>query len=165
MQKRFGHEQRRTKGAPVIYIDADACPVKAEVEKVGTRHGVRIFVVSNGGLRPSQNPLVETVIVPDGPDVADMWIADRAVTGDVVITGDIPLAAKCVAAGARVLKHNGEALTQANIGNVLATRDLMTDIRAADPFRQGGGKAFSKSDRSRFLDALERELRTAKVTK
>jgi len=149
----------------MIYIDADACPVKAEVEKVGTRHGVRIFVVSNGGLRPSQNPLVETVIVPDGPDIADMWIADRAVMGDVVITGDIPLAAKCVAAGARVLKHNGEALTEANIGNVLATRDLMTDIRAADPFRQGGGKAFSKADRSRFLDALERELRVAKVAK
>jgi uncharacterized protein YaiI (UPF0178 family) len=149
----------------MIYIDADACPVKAEVEKVGTRHGVRIFVVSNGGLRPSQNPLVETIIVPDGPDIADMWIADRAVTGDVVITGDIPLAAKCVAAGARVLKHNGEALTQANIGNVLATRDLMTDIRAADPFRQGGGKAFSKADRSRFLDALERELRATKLAK
>ncbi len=144
-----------------IYIDADACPVKAEVEKVGTRHGVKIFVVSNGGLRPSQNPLVETIIVPDGPDIADMWIADRATTGDVVITGDIPLAAKCVEAGARVLKHNGEALSQANIGNILATRDLMTDIRAADPFRQGGGKAFSKSDRSRFLDALERELRAA----
>jgi hypothetical protein len=149
----------------MIYIDADACPVKAEVEKVGTRHGVRIFVVSNGGLRPSQNPLVETIIVPDGPDIADMWIADRAVTGDIVITGDIPLAAKCVAAGARVLKHNGEALTQANIGNVLATRDLMTDIRAADPFRQGGGKAFSKVDRSRFLDALERELRATKLAK
>ncbi|MCW1950056.1 MAG: YaiI/YqxD family protein [Octadecabacter sp.] len=146
-----------------IYVDADACPVKAEVEKVGTRHGVRMFVVSNGGLRPSQNPLVETVIVPDGPDIADMWIADRAVKGDVVITGDIPLAAKCVEAGARVLKHNGEALTQANIGNILATRDLMTDIRAADPFRQGGGKAFSKADRSRFLDALERELRAAKT--
>ncbi len=143
----------------MIYIDADACPVKAEVEKVGTRHGVRIFVVSNGGLRPSQNPLVENVIVPDGPDVADMWIADRAGAGDVVITGDIPLAAKCVESGARVLKHNGEALTQANIGNILATRDLMADIRAADPFRQGGGKAFGKADRSRFLDALERELR------
>jgi uncharacterized protein YaiI (UPF0178 family) len=149
----------------MIYIDADACPVKAEVEKVGTRHGVRIFVVSNGGMRPSRNPLVETIIVPDGPDIADMWIADRAVTGDIVITSDIPLAAKCVAAGARVLKHNGEALTQANIGNVLATRDLMTDIRAADPFRQGGGKAFSKADRSRFLDALERELRAAKLAK
>ncbi|WP_299600570.1 YaiI/YqxD family protein [uncultured Tateyamaria sp.] len=145
-----------------LYIDADACPVKAEAERVATRHKVPMKVVSNGGLRPSQNPLVETVIVPDGPDVADMWIADRAGAGDVVITGDIPLAAKCVEAGARVLKHNGEALTQANIGNVLATRDLMADLRAADPFRQGGGKGFTKADRSRFLDALERELRAAK---
>lgn len=144
-----------------LYIDADACPVKAEAEKVATRHRVRMYVVSNGGLRPSQNPLVETVIVPDGPDVADMWIAERAGTGDVVVTGDIPLAAKCVEAGARVLKHNGEALTAANIGNVLATRDLMTDLRAADPFRQGGGKGFTKADRSRFLEALERELRAA----
>lgn len=148
----------------MIYVDADACPVKAEVEKVGTRHAIKMFIVSNGGLRPSPNPLVENVIVPDGPDVADIWIADRATTGDVVITGDIPLAAKCVEAGARVLKHNGEALTQANIGNILATRDLMTDLRAADPFRQGGGKAFSKSDRSRFLEALERELRAAART-
>ncbi|WP_299618649.1 YaiI/YqxD family protein [uncultured Tateyamaria sp.] len=145
-----------------LYVDADACPVKAEAEKVATRHKVPMKVVSNGGLRLSQNPLVETVIVPDGPDVADMWIAERAGPGDVVITGDIPLAAKCVEAGARVLKHNGEALTAANIGNVLATRDLMTDLRAADPFRQGGGKGFTKADRSRFLDALERELRAAK---
>ncbi len=145
----------------VIYVDADACPVKAEVERVGTRHKLRMFIVSNGGLRPSQNPLVENVIVPDGPDVADMWIAERAGAGDVVITGDIPLAAKCVEAGAQVLKHNGEALTQANIGNVLATRDLMTDLRAADPFRQGGGKGFGKADRSRFLDALERAVRAA----
>lgn len=145
-----------------IYVDADACPVKAEVEKVGTRHGVTMHIVSNGGLRPSANPLVETVIVPEGPDIADMWIADRAGPGDVVITGDIPLAAKCVEAGARVLKHNGEALTAVNIGNVLATRDLMADLRAADPFRQGGGKGFTKADRSRFLDALERELRAAK---
>ena len=144
-----------------LYIDADACPVKAEAERVATRHKVRMFVVSNGGLRPSANPFVETVIVPDGPDVADMWIAERAGPGDVVITGDIPLAAKCVEAGARVLKHNGEALTAANIGNVLATRDLMADLRAADPFRQGGGKGFTKADRSRFLDALERELRAA----
>ena len=144
-----------------LFVDADACPVKAEAEKVATRHGVKLYIVSNGGLRPSQNPLVKTVIVPDGPDVADMWIADRAKTGDVVVTGDIPLAAKCVEAGALVIKHNGEALTQANIGNVLATRDLMADIRAADPFRQGGGRAFSKSDRSRFLDGLERMMRQA----
>ncbi|WP_085879520.1 YaiI/YqxD family protein [Roseisalinus antarcticus] len=146
----------------VIYVDADACPVKAEVERVATRHRLQTYVVSNGGLRPSQNPLVENVIVPDGPDVADMWIAERAGPGDVVITGDIPLAAKCVEAGARVLKHNGEALTAANIGNVLATRDLMADLRAADPFRQGGGKGFTKADRSRFLDALERILQAIK---
>lgn len=144
-----------------LFIDADACPVKAEAERVATRHKVAMKVVSNGGLRPSQNPLVENVIVDAGPDVADMWISERAGPGDVVVTGDIPLAAKCVEAGARVLKHNGEALTASNIGNVLATRDLMTDLRAADPFRQGGGKGFTKADRSRFLDALERELRAA----
>ena len=145
----------------MIYVDADACPVKAEVERVGTRHKVQMFVVSNGGIRPSLNPLVETVVVPDGPDVADMWIADRAGLGDIVITGDIPLAARCIEGGAQVLKHNGEPLTQANIGNVLATRDLMADMRAADPFRQGGGKPFGKADRSRFLDALERALRAS----
>lgn len=144
-----------------LYIDADACPVKEEAERVATRHGVSMKLVSNGGLRLSRNPLVEVVIVDAGPDVADMWIADRVGPGDVVVTGDIPLAAKCVAAGARVLKHNGEVLTQANIGNVLATRDLMADLRAADPFRQGGGKGFTKSDRSRFLEALDRELRAA----
>lgn len=147
----------------MIYVDADACPVKAEVERVGTRHKVQMFVVSNGGIRPSMNPLVETVVVPDGPDVADMWIADRAGHGDIVITGDIPLAARCIEGGAQVLKHNGEPLTQANIGNVLATRDLMADMRAADPFRQGGGKPFGKADRSRFLDALERALRASQT--
>ena len=146
----------------VIYIDADACPVKAEAEKVATRHGVRMVLVSNGGIRPSANPLVDSVFVSDGPDVADMWIADRAGAGDVVITGDIPLAAKCVAAGAKVLKHNGEELHARNIGQVLATRDLMQDLRSADPFRQGGGKPFSKADRSRFLDSLERVVQAAK---
>jgi len=144
-----------------LYIDADACPVKAEAERVATRHGLRMVLVSNGGLRPSRNPLVETVIVAQGADVADMWIAERAGPGDVVVTGDIPLAAKCVEAGAVVLRHDGAALTRANIGNVLATRDLMADLRAADPFRQGGGKGFTRADRSRFLDALERAVRAA----
>ncbi|MEH7827903.1 YaiI/YqxD family protein [Gemmobacter denitrificans] len=142
-----------------IYIDADACPVKAEAEAVATRLRVRMVLVSNGGIRPSANPLVESIFVPDGPDEADKWIAERAGPGDVVVTGDIPLAAKCVAAGAQVLKPNGEILTPANIGNVLATRDLMQDLRSADPFRQGGGRPFSKADRSRFLDALDRALR------
>ena len=146
-----------------IYIDADACPVKAEAERVATRHGMKMMVVSNGGIRPSQNPLVESVFVAAGPDEADKWIAERAGPGDVVVTGDIPLAAKCVAAGARVLKHDGSELTGTNIGNVLAMRDLMQDLRSADPFRQGGGRPYSKADRSRFLEAMERAVRAAKV--
>ncbi|GAA6191225.1 YaiI/YqxD family protein [Phaeobacter gallaeciensis] len=145
-----------------LFIDADACPVKAEAERVATRHRLKMYVVSNGGLRPSPNPFVENVIVAAGADEADMWIAERCGKGDVVVTGDIPLAAKCIEAGARVIRHNGEAFTPANIGQQLAMRDLMADMRAANPLGAGGsGKAFSKADRSRFLDALERELRAA----
>jgi len=146
-----------------MYIDADACPVKEEAERVATRLRVRMVLVSNGGIRPSANPLVESVFVAQGPDEADKWIAEACGPGDVVVTGDIPLAARCVEAGARVLKHNGEELTRANIGMVLATRDLMADLRAADPFRQGGGKPFAKADRSRFLDVLDRVLRAASL--
>lgn len=142
----------------MIFVDADACPVKAEVETVATRRGVTVKLVSNGGIRPSANPLIESVFVSEGADEADKWIADNAGPGDVVITADIPLAAKCVAAGAKVLKPNGDALTERNIGETLAMRDLAADLRAADPFRQGGGRPFSKSDRSRFLSALDRAL-------
>ena len=143
----------------MIYVDADACPVKAEVEKVATRLDVPVKMVSNGGIRPSANPLIESVFVDAGADEADMWIAERCGDGDLVVTADMPLAAKCVEAGAKVLKPNGEALTQANVREALAMRDLAADLRAADPFRQGGGKPFSKADRSRFLDALDRALR------
>jgi hypothetical protein len=145
-----------------VYVDADACPVKAEAERVATRHRVALVLVSNGGLRPSANPLVEVVTVPEGPDEADRWIAERAEPGDVVVTADMPLAARCVGSGAQVLKPDGTALTQANVREALAMRDLMTDLRAADPFRQGGGRSFGKADRSRFLDALERALRAAR---
>lgn len=145
-----------------LYIDADACPVKAEAERVATRHKVPVKLVSNGGLRPSENPLVEVVVVPEGPDVADLWIAKRAGKGDVVVTNDMPLAARCVAAGAHVLRPDGSTLTERNVGEALALRDLMTDLRAADPFRQGGAKGFGKADRVRFLDALERSLRAAR---
>ena len=144
-----------------LYIDADACPVKDEAERVATRHGWTMVLVSNGGLRPSRNPLVQMVTVSAGPDEADKWIAERSGPGDVVITNDIPLAAKCVEAGALVLRPDGSALTRANIGAQLAMRDLMSDLRAADPFRQGSGKGFTKADRSRFLDALERAVRQA----
>ena len=144
-----------------IYIDADACPVKDETLRVADRHQIKVYVVSNGGLRPNPHPLVETIVVDDGPDVADMWIADRIGKGDICITGDIPLAAKCLENGGRAVRHNGDMFTSANIGNQLAMRDLMADLREADPFRQGGGRPFSKADRSKFLEVLEREVRAA----
>lgn len=145
----------------IIYVDADACPVKDEVVRVAERHKIKVFIVSNGGIRPNPHPLVDTIVVPDGPDEADKWIAERIEKGDICITGDIPLAAKCIENNGRALRHNGDAFTQANIGNQLAMRDLMTDLRSADPFRQGSGKPFSKADRSKFLDALEKEIRSA----
>ena len=148
-----------------IYIDADACPVKDEAVQFARRHGLSVFIVSNGGIRPHQDPLVETVIVPDGPDVADKWIADRASVGDVVVTADIPLAARVIANGAAALRHNGDVLNAENIGSQLATRDLMADLRAADPLMTGagkqGGRAFAKHDRSRFLERLEALIRKA----
>ena len=140
----------------MILVDADACPVRAEVERVATRHGVPVRMVCNGGIRPSANPLVEMVYVAEAPDAADQWIASHAGAGDVVVTADVPLAARAVEAGARVLRPDGSELGPANIGNALATRDLMADLRAADPFRQGGGGAFGRAERSRFLASLER---------
>lgn len=144
-----------------IYVDADACPVKAEVETVASRHRLPVKMVSNGGIRPSSNPLVEMVFVAEGLDAADRWIAERAGRGDIVVTADIPLASDCVARGALVLKPDGEAITERNAGQIRATRDLMTDLRSADPFARGRGRPFTKADRSRFLDALERAVRRA----
>lgn len=144
-----------------LYIDADACPVKAEAERVASRLNIPMVLVCNGGLRPSQNPLVSLIIVDEGPDVADRWIAENCGTGDVVVTADLVLADRCIKAGAQVLQHNGEILNNTNIGPRLATRDLMSDIRAANPFHQGSGAAFSKADRSRFLQALDQVLRVA----
>ncbi len=144
----------------VIYVDGDSCPVKGEIERVGSRHGVQMVIVTNGGLRPSTNPLIETVFVSQGLDVADDWIAERATAGDVVITGDIPLAAQCIGKGAVVVQHDGTVLNAENIGPVLASRNLMTDLRAADPLRQSGGRGFSGADRAQFLNALERVLRS-----
>jgi uncharacterized protein YaiI (UPF0178 family) len=149
----------------MIYVDADACPVRAEALKVAERHGAAVTYVTNGGLRPSAHPLVSIVVVEAGADAADKWIAERIGEGDVCVTADVPLAARCVAAGARVLKPNGEAITEANAGAVLALRDLMADLRAADPFRQGGGRPFARADRSRFLDALEKTLRSLAATR
>ena len=144
----------------VIYVDADACPVKAEALRVAERHKIHVVYVADGGLRPNPHPLAEVVIVPGGLDAADDWIAERIGAGDICVTADIPLADRCVKAGARAMRPDGELWTAANIGNVLATRNLMAEIRAANPLNQGGGgRPFSKADRSRFLEALERELR------
>ena len=144
-----------------LYIDADACPVKAEAERVATRLRLPMVLVCNGGLRPSPNPFVRLQIVPDGPDEADKWIAAACGTGDVVVTSDIPLADRCLKAGAQVIQPNGEVLTLANIGGRLATRDLMQDLRASDPFMQGKGGGFGKAERARFLQALDRVMAAA----
>ena len=144
-----------------LFIDADACPVKAEAERVATRLRVPMVLVCNGGLRPSANPLVTLKIVAEGPDEADKWIADQCGPGDVVVTGDLPLADRCLKEGAQVVTHDGEVLSLANIGPRLATRALMADLRASNPFMQGGGAAFSKADRSRFLQSLDRALAAA----
>ncbi len=145
----------------MIYVDADACPVRDETVKVAERHQVEVVFVTNGGLRPSRHPLVRIVVVDQGADVADMWIAERAGAGDVCITADVPLAARCVGAGALVLGPDGQEFSRENVGDRLAMRDLMADLRAADPFRQGGGKPFSKADRGRYLERLDAVLRRA----
>ena len=146
-----------------IYVDADACPVKDEVTAIAIRHGCRAVMVCNGGIRPNPHPLIDLVIVDDGPDAADIWIAGTVAAGDIVVTNDIPLAAKCVASDSRVLRPDGSAITAANIGSILATRDLMADMRAADPLQQnasqhGRSKPFSKADRGRFSQALDQLL-------
>lgn len=143
---------------PALFIDADACPVRAEAVAAALRRKVPVHMVSNGGIRPIDHPLVAMVYVDQGADAADLWIAERCTAGDIVITNDIPLAARSVEAGARVLKADGTELTPASIGPALALRDLAADLRAADPFRAGSGKAFSPRDRANFSASLDRLL-------
>ena len=145
----------------IVYVDADACPVKDEVTTIAIRHGCRAVMVCNGGIRPHSHPLIDLAIVNDGADAADIWIADHAGALDVVVTNDIPLAARVVENGAAVLRPDGSPVSADNVGNVLATRDLMTDMRAADPFRQAKGRSFSKADRGRFSQALDQLLSRA----
>ena len=138
----------------VIYIDADACPVKDEIYKVAARHGVKTFVVANSFIFTPRDSLIERIIVPEGPDVADNWIAERVSRGSIVITADIPLAARCVKAGADVIAPNGKAHTESSIGMALATRNLMQDLREQGAVT-GGPRPFSRQDRSAFLAALD----------
>src|ERR1700761_1356348 len=137
-----------------IFVDGDACPVKAEIEKVAARHGLAVTIVSNGGLRTSANPLLRHVIVAEGSDAADNWIADNIPAGDICITADIPLAARCLDKGARVLAPNGKAFTPAGIGVALGMRELSRHLREVSN-GQTHHAGFSKQDRSRFLGELE----------
>ncbi|MBT5375055.1 MAG: YaiI/YqxD family protein [Rhodospirillaceae bacterium] len=143
-----------------IFIDADACPVKDETLRVAARHGLKTYMVSDGGIRPSQMPLVELVIVAQGPDAADNWIADHIQKSDICITSDIPLAARCLERSALAIKPNGVPFTENGIGMALANRELMQALRESGEIT-GGPKPFSKSDRSQFLDRLETTVRAA----
>ena len=141
-------------GRITIYVDADACPVKAEVYRVAQRVRVRVVVVSNSLIAIPPDPLIERVVVQSGPDVADDWIAARAARGAIVITADVPLAARCLKAGADAIGPTGRAFTDDSIGMTLATRNLMTDLRSAGQIT-GGPRPFGARDRSAFLSALD----------
>jgi uncharacterized protein YaiI (UPF0178 family) len=143
-----------------IYIDADACPVKDEVLRVADRHGLKVYVVGNTWMRMAEGPRVQRVVVDKGPDAADDWIAERAGAGDVVITADIPLAARCVARKAKVVRPNGKPLDEASISMAVAVRDLHTHLREIGEITRGPAP-FTKQDRSRFLDTLETTVRAA----
>ena len=140
-----------------ILVDADACPVKDEVYRVAYRHGVAVKLVSNMRMRIPDHPLIERVVVSDAFDAADDWIADTANPRDVVITADILLADRCLKAGATVLSGNGRPFTSASIGSAIATRAIMADLRAGGD-QIGGPAAFTKADKSRFLQALDEAL-------
>lgn len=144
-----------------IYVDADACPVKAEVERVAERHGLGVVLVSNSGMRPNRHPLIEQVVVPEGPDVADDWIADNIGEGDIAITADIPLASRCLEKKARVVSPTGKPFTEDNIGMALGMRDLKQQVREMTQ-SQTYNAGFTDKDRSRFLGTLENEIQALK---
>ena len=140
-----------------VLVDADACPVKEEIYKVVFRHAVPVTVVSNSPIRVPQHDLVDRVVVSDGFDAADDWIAERAAPGMVCITADILLADRCLKAGAVVIGNNGKPFTAGSIGGAIATRAIMADLRAGGD-AIGGPPPFAKTDRSRFLSALDEAI-------
>jgi hypothetical protein len=147
-------------GGPTIYVDADACPVKDETLTVAARHGFPVVIVSNGGIRPSRDPSVRHVIVPKDPDAADDWIAEHAGAGDIVVTADIPLAARAIAKGAAALAPDGRPFTGASIGMAVAMRDLKKELRETGAITEHH-RGYSPQDRSRFLGELDRMARRA----
>ncbi len=144
-----------------IFVDGDACPVKAEVERAAERHGLIVTIVSNGGLRPSRHPSVRHVTVGDGADAADDWIAEQAGEGDIVVTADIPLASRVLKNGARALGPSGKPFTADSIGMALGMRDLHRHLREATG-SQTYNPGFTKQDRSRFLAAMENEVQSVR---
>jgi uncharacterized protein YaiI (UPF0178 family) len=144
-----------------LYIDADACPVKDEAVRVAERHELKIYFVSNAWMRLPDGPLIERVVVPEGPDAADDWIAEQAGQGDIVVTADIPLAARCLQAGARVIGPTGKPFTDGGIGMALAMRDLSRHLRETGESK-GYNASFTRQDRSRFLQALEEAVQAIK---
>lgn len=144
--------------APQILVDADACPVKDEIYKVAWRHDVAVKVVSNSRLRVPEHPLIERIVVSDGFDAADDWIADAADAKSIVVTADILLADRALKAGGTVLAPTGKPFTTASIGPAIATRAIMADLRAGMGDGMGGPPPFSKADRSQFLQALDAAL-------
>jgi uncharacterized protein YaiI (UPF0178 family) len=141
-----------------ILVDADACPVKDEVYRVAARYRLPVIVVAVGFIRVPQDPLIERVAAGAGLDAADNWIAERARVGDIVVTADVPLASRCVKAGAEVIAPNGRPFTEDSIGMTLAVRNLMHDLRSAGEVT-GGPRPFSPRDRSTFLSALDQTIR------
>jgi len=140
-----------------VFVDADACPVKQEVFRVAKRYGLKVILVSNSWMRIPASSWLELVVVDKGPDVADDWIVERAGKDDIVISGDIPLASRCLKKGAAVIGNTGRPFTENNIGDVLSLRNLLTDLREQGMIT-GGPKPFAKKDRSRFLQALDETI-------
>ena len=144
-----------------LYIDADACPVKQEVCKVAKRYGLNVTLVANSWMRIPGQEAVKLVVVGDQFDAADQWIVEHISKDDIVVTSDIPLASLCVKGGARVLAPSGQLFTDSNVGGVLATRELMKDLRA-EGLVSGGPPPFQARDRSRFLERLDQLIRQIK---
>ena len=142
---------------PVLYVDADACPVKDEVIRVAERHNTQVIMVADGGLRPSRHDLVRIHIVSQGADAADDWIADEITSADICITNDIPLAKRCLEKGAAAIRPNGKLFDEANIGMALAMREIKQHIRESQQ-SQTFNASFTKADRSAFLEGLHRLL-------
>lgn len=145
----------------MIYVDADACPVKDEALRVAVRHDLEIAFVSNAWMRLPEGPNVRRVIVAEGADAADDWIAERIGKGDIAVTADIPLASRCLKAGAQAIGPTGKPFTDASIGMALAMRDLKQHLRETGESR-GFNATFTPKDRSRFLEALELAVQRAK---